>query len=85
MGKPSTTTADTGDVLPNDSVVSLKTIVLVLAVNSIYITQMIVGSGSMARDMTAIVGGATDTNWSASILAILIVVLSPPVSQAADY
>src|ERR1700722_12047452 len=45
----------------------------------------VVGSGALARDITAVVGGASDTIWPASTIAILTVVLSPPVSQAADY
>ena len=45
----------------------------------------IVGSGALARDIATVVGGASDTIWPSSILAILTVVLSPPVSQAADY
>lgn len=52
-----------------------------------YIAQLLnlVGSGALARDITAVVGGASDTVWLTSVLAILTVVLSPPVSQAADY
>jgi MFS family permease len=45
----------------------------------------VVGSGALARDITAVVGGSSDTIWPASTIAILTVVLSPPVSQAADY
>src|SRR5271170_2576647 len=45
----------------------------------------VVGSGALARDITAVVGGASDTIWPSSTIAILTVVLSPPVSQAADY
>jgi MFS family permease len=45
----------------------------------------VVGSGALARDIATVVGGASDTIWPASTIAILTVVLSPPVSQAADY
>lgn len=45
----------------------------------------VVGSGALARDIAAVIGGSSDTIWPASTIAILTVVLSPPVSQAADY
>ena len=32
-----------------------------------------------------VIGGASDSNWFTSVIAILTVILSPPVSQAADY
>ncbi len=44
-----------------------------------------VGSGAYARDITGVVGGATDRVWFTSVIAILTVVLGPPTSQAADY
>jgi hypothetical protein len=45
----------------------------------------VVGSGALARTIAAVVGGSSDTIWPSSTIAILTVVLSPPVSQAADY
>src|SRR2546423_6435174 len=45
----------------------------------------VVGSGALARTIAAVVGGSSDIIWPSSTIAILTVVLSPPVSQAADY
>jgi hypothetical protein len=45
----------------------------------------VVGSGALARTIATVVGGSSDTIWPSSTIAILTVVLSPPVSQAADY
>ena len=45
----------------------------------------VVGSGALARTIAAVVGGSSDMIWPSSTIAILTVVLSPPVSQAADY
>ncbi|KEF54831.1 uncharacterized protein A1O9_09273 [Exophiala aquamarina CBS 119918] len=57
------------------------------AVNLVYFTQLVnvVGSGAYARDIVAVVGGAQDTVWLTSVIPILTVVLSSPVSQAADF
>ena len=38
-----------------------------------------------ARDISAAVGGATETVWLSQSIGILTALLSPPVSQAADY
>lgn len=44
-----------------------------------------VGSGAFARDIAAVVGGSDKIVWLTSAISILTVVVSPPVSQAADY
>ncbi|KAK6404295.1 hypothetical protein LTR95_018877, partial [Oleoguttula sp. CCFEE 5521] len=66
--------------------VTARALIIVVAINTIYFAQLvnIVGSGSLARDITAVVGGSTESVWFSSTIAILTVVLSPPVSQAAD-
>ena len=53
----------------------------------VYAAQLIsvVGSGSLARNITAVVGGSDKTVWFTSIITICTTVLSPPISQAADY
>lgn len=53
----------------------------------VYVAQLIsvVGSGSLARNITAVVGGEDKTVWFTSIITIVTTVLSPPISQAADY
>jgi len=38
-----------------------------------------------AQDIAKVVGGSSDSIWLTSAIAIFTVVLSPPVSQAADY
>lgn len=52
-----------------------------------YFAQLVnvVGSGAYARDISAVVGGESEIVWLTSVIAILTVVLSVPVSQAADY
>nr|OQO27324.1 hypothetical protein B0A51_04215 [Rachicladosporium sp. CCFEE 5018] len=66
--------------------VTARALVIVVAINTIYFAQLvnIVGSGSLARDITAVVGGSTESVWFTSTIAILTAVLSPRVSQAAD-
>lgn len=44
----------------------------------------LVGAGSHARDIAAIVGGSDKSSWIGSSVPILAVVLSCPISQAAD-
>lgn len=53
----------------------------------IYAAQLIsvVGSGALARNITSVIGGAENIVWFTSIITICTVVLSPSVSQAADY
>lgn len=48
-------------------------------------TLNLVASGSLGLSITAVVGGSSSMIWLTSVLGILTVVLSPPVSQAADY
>ncbi|KAK5043501.1 hypothetical protein LTR84_011943 [Exophiala bonariae] len=64
-----------------------KTFILLLAVNCVYLAQTfnLVASGSLGLSITAAVGGRSSMVWLTSVLGIMTVVLSPPVSQAADY
>ncbi|CAK7206933.1 hypothetical protein SEUCBS139899_009740 [Sporothrix eucalyptigena] len=64
-----------------------KTFLIVFAVCFIYFAQLInvVGAGAQAQTIVAVVGGSSDSVWLTSTIAILTVVLSPVVSQAADY
>ncbi|KAH8594881.1 major facilitator superfamily domain-containing protein [Bisporella sp. PMI_857] len=64
-----------------------KTFLAVFAVCLIYVAQLIniVGSGSQAQNIVAVVGGTTNSVWPTSAITIMTVVLSPIVSQAADY
>ena len=39
----------------------------------------------LARDISAVVGGASQTSWLTVNIAIMTSVLGPPVCQAADY
>ncbi|KAL2206926.1 MFS general substrate transporter [Sarocladium strictum] len=88
MSKSSVTYGeDTVPVHPHaNKVVMLKTCLLLLAVNLIYFTQLvnIVGSGALTQDVAAAVGGASTSIWYTQVIAIFTVVLSIPVSQAAD-
>ncbi|RDL41314.1 Uncharacterized protein BP5553_01293 [Venustampulla echinocandica] len=67
--------------------VHAKTYILVAAVNMIYVAQLcsVVGSGALARDITAVTGGSGNIVWFTSVITICTAVLSPSVSQAADY
>lgn len=53
----------------------------------IYVAQLfsVVGSGALSRNITAVTGGSEDIVWFTSIITICTTVLSPSVSQAADY
>ncbi|OBT51158.1 hypothetical protein VE04_07968 [Pseudogymnoascus sp. 24MN13] len=64
-----------------------KTWLTVFAVCLIYFAQLInvVGAGARAQDIAKVVGGSADSTWLTSAVAIFTTVLSPPVSQAADY
>ncbi|KFY91333.1 hypothetical protein V500_04719 [Pseudogymnoascus sp. VKM F-4518 (FW-2643)] len=64
-----------------------KTWLTVFAVCLIYFAQLInvVGAGARAQDIAKVVGGAANSTWLTSAVAIFTTVLSPPVSQAADY
>ena len=55
--------------------------------NSIYFAQLtlLVAGGVFARDVAAVVGGASLTAWPTAVLGILTAALAPPVSQAADF
>lgn len=44
----------------------------------------IVAAGAYARDLAAAVGGSEQSTWLANSVAIMTVVLSPPISEAAD-
>jgi MFS family permease len=52
----------------------------------IYFAQLmnLVGSGAFSRDIAAVVGGSAKSSWIGNTVPILAVVLSPPISQAAD-
>ena len=45
----------------------------------------VVGAGAYARDLAAVVGGSDQSTWLANSIAILTVILSPPISEAADF
>lgn len=53
----------------------------------VYFAQLvhIVGAGFLAREITGSIGGAGQAVWLTSVLTIVLVVIGPPVSQAADY
>lgn len=59
---------------------------LLQSVCSVYFAQLmyLVGAGSHARDIASIVGGSDKSSWIGSSVPILAVVLSCPISQAAD-
>ncbi|RVX68320.1 hypothetical protein B0A52_07323 [Exophiala mesophila] len=65
----------------------VKTIILILAVNSNYFAQLtiLVGAGAFARTIASVIGGASLAAWPASVIVIFIAALSPPLAQAADY
>ncbi|KAH8594915.1 major facilitator superfamily domain-containing protein [Bisporella sp. PMI_857] len=67
--------------------VHLKTYLTVFAVCLIYVAQLInvVGAGARAQDISIVLGNSEDSVWLTSSVTIFTVVLSPPVSQAADY
>ncbi|KIH91218.1 siderophore iron transporter [Sporothrix brasiliensis 5110] len=64
-----------------------KTFLVVFAVCFIYFAQLVnvVGAGAQAQTVVQVVGGASNSVWLTSTIAILTSVLSPVVSQAADY
>ncbi|KAK5057513.1 hypothetical protein LTR84_011513 [Exophiala bonariae] len=86
MGETMTTAAHL-EYREANAEVHIKTIILVIAVNVVYFAQLVnvVGSGAYARSISAVVGGEADIVWLTSVISILTVVLSPPVSQATDY
>lgn len=45
----------------------------------------VIGSGALARTITKAFCGSSNTIWPSSTIVILMVILSPPVRQAADY
>ncbi|KAK5129287.1 hypothetical protein LTR08_003617 [Meristemomyces frigidus] len=67
--------------------IHIRTYLLAFSISLAYFAQLvnIVGSGAYARTITSVVGGAADGVWLTSVLTICTVVLSPPISQAADY
>ncbi|KIX06978.1 uncharacterized protein Z518_04954 [Rhinocladiella mackenziei CBS 650.93] len=89
MGNPNSTHIEAAvDQQPSPTYWNhLKTLVLVVAVSSIYFCQMtlLVGGGLLARDIAAVVGGASLTAWPTAVLGIMVAALSPPASQVADY
>ncbi|KAK7457499.1 hypothetical protein CaCOL14_001479 [Colletotrichum acutatum] len=64
-----------------------KTFLTVFAVCFIYFTQLInvVGAGAQTQNIAAVLGESDKSVWLTSTIAIMTVVLSPIVSQAADY
>ncbi|KAL3484412.1 major facilitator superfamily domain-containing protein [Aspergillus germanicus] len=64
-----------------------KAIVALLAVNMIAYAQIvsIIGSGLLATQATAYLGGTSNAGWLSTILTIFTLALNPIVSQAADY
>ncbi|KAJ5647716.1 siderophore iron transporter [Penicillium lividum] len=57
------------------------------AINFNYLAQMIavVGAGFLAQPITELFGASSLSVWPSSIVNIFTTVLTPPVSQAADY
>lgn len=45
----------------------------------------VVGAGAYARDLAAVLGGGDKSTWLVNSLTIMTVVLSPPISEAADF
>lgn len=64
-----------------------KTILIVATAAWLYFAQVafIVGCGAFGRDVGRVVGNIENSGWLVNVTAIAIVVLSTPVSQAADY
>ncbi|KAL3295880.1 siderophore iron transporter [Colletotrichum asianum] len=64
-----------------------KTFLTVFAVCVIYFAQLInvVGAGAQTQNLAAVLGDSSNSVWLTSTIAIMTVVLSPIVSQAADY
>ncbi|KAJ5793082.1 uncharacterized protein N7503_009060 [Penicillium pulvis] len=67
--------------------IGLKTILVVTAINFVYLAQLIavVGAGFLAQPITELFNESGLSVWPSSILTIFTTVLTPPVSQAADY
>ncbi|KAJ2897395.1 PEP5 [Zalerion maritima] len=65
----------------------IKTYLTVFAVCFIYFAQLInvVGAGAQTQTIVSVLGGSENSVWLTSVLTIMTVVLSPIVSQAADY
>ncbi|KAG4444107.1 hypothetical protein IFR05_000460 [Cadophora sp. M221] len=82
--EPISSIEDTDEPVPH---LHAKTFLVVFAVCLIYFAQLInvVGAGARAQDISAVLGGSSKSVWLTSSVAILTTVLSPPVSQAADY
>ena len=51
-----------------------------------YFTQItyLSGASALSRDIAAVVGGSDKSSWIGNSIPIIAVVLSPPISQAAD-
>ncbi|ORY58183.1 major facilitator superfamily domain-containing protein [Pseudomassariella vexata] len=64
-----------------------KTFLAVFAVCFIYFAQLInvVGAGAQTQAIAAVFAGSSSSVWLTSVVAIMTVVLSPIISQAADY
>lgn len=82
--KASDMTSEVGGPVPH---IHAKTFLTVFSVCFIYFAQLVnvVGAGAQAQNIVAVVGGSSKTVWLTSVIAILTVVLSPIMSQAADY
>lgn len=64
-----------------------KTYLIVLAVSVTYLAQVVnlVGAGAYRLVIASAVGGADKAIWIITATTITVVVLGPPISQAADY
>lgn len=64
-----------------------KTILIVATAAWLYFAQVafIVGCGAFGRDVGEVVGNIENSGWLVNVTAIAIVVLSTPLSQAADF
>ena len=67
--------------------VHAKTFGIVGAVALVYVAQVtnLVGAGAYRTAIAASVGGAQSASWLVAATVIMTVVLSPPISQAADF
>ncbi|KAH8682678.1 siderophore iron transporter [Xylariales sp. PMI_506] len=75
---------ESGEPVPH---LHAKTFLTVFSVCFIYFTQLVnvVGAGAQAQNIEEVLGDSTDGVWLTSTIAIMTVVLSPIISQAADY
>ncbi|CAH0015650.1 unnamed protein product [Clonostachys rhizophaga] len=71
----------------SSSRVDPKAIIAMIAINFIVFAQIIsiIGSGMLAVQMIGLLGDPSKATWLSTCLTIFTLVLSPPLTQAADY